>query len=851
MKMGNIFGAPSQEPPRPETPPNIFQYQYIPRHFVERDYSPPRARPRENDRQPRTRPPCLYFARGTCARGDACRFSHDRTATPAAPPAPPRHRGVCRFFANGHCKKGDACLFLHSKDGLAGEGGGQRGMFGDDLSSDNSIFEIGGAWVTFDNGATISKVSLPSDFSALRISNLPQASTLRWVIDLLSDVGVSVSPTNVRITGQDAKSAIIRVEDPTLAKTICNKLRTCIAFADIEANPIPVPMPPGSSLHQVDCRRVRCSWHRPSRTAQLYFETDKIAYRVQRKFNCGEYKISDCRLTASTPTRQGSLENPQSWEVRLTGLPGTAEESDLLGVISVPDRPMLVDMGDPTYVSDAEIESVIVKSMLLEFGPLEWWDVSDNAKGKRVKAQGSFVEEPHARDAVSSLNNTPLSFCESVRLTLRLVTSAKFKVSTRVYNAISGLLNTQKAAWETQHLHFIAYPPRGAYRNLKLEGENHRRVAEAKEALERIISGEVMRIDGKDLWYANLASGGGESNRIKKIEKDFDVVITRDMCKSQFRFFGPPESYEPAAQALQALIHELDANLHIIYLSADESEWVSRGGLGTLRHRLNGVPCWVLPSSRRRLFVRGSPDDRARAQDIVYNREVEPAFTSSSEPQCAICWCEAEEPVRTSCGHFYCGACFVDTCLSGPLDSQDFCISCKGDEDRCKNAFALSELQEHLPSQVFEQMLEASFASYVRRHPADFRYCPTPDCSQIYRIAAGGRETPATFTCTRCLAAVCPACHCAHPGRTCAEHRGDATGGYEALHRIKAELGIQDCPRCATSIEKTEGCNHMTCRGCGIHICWICLATFPVDKDCYSHMNKMHGNIHDNPVRRI
>jgi hypothetical protein len=39
-------------------------------------------------------------------------------------------------------------------------------------------------------------------------------------------------------------------------------------------------------------------------------------------------------------------------------------------------------------------------------------------------------------------------------------------------------------------------------------------------------------------------------------------------------------------------------------------------------------------------------------------------------------------------------------------------------------------------------------------------------------------------------------------------------GGAEALAKIREELGVQNCPRCNTSIEKIEWCIHMICEIC-------------------------------------
>lgn len=86
---------------------------------------------------------------------------------------------------------------------------------------------------------------------------------------------------------------------------------------------------------------------------------------------------------------------------------------------------------------------------------------------------------------------------------------------------------------------------------------------------------------------------------------------------------------------------------------------------------------------------------------------------------------------------------------------------------------------------------------------------------------------------------------------SCAEFKDLASGGQEAFERAKKEMGIKDCPKCKTSIEKSYGCNHMTCAQCNAHICWVCLETFPVARLCYDHLSAEHGGCFDmEEVRR-
>uniref|UniRef100_A0A4W4F8N1 RBR-type E3 ubiquitin transferase n=1 Tax=Electrophorus electricus TaxID=8005 RepID=A0A4W4F8N1_ELEEL len=58
----------------------------------------------------------------------------------------------------------------------------------------------------------------------------------------------------------------------------------------------------------------------------------------------------------------------------------------------------------------------------------------------------------------------------------------------------------------------------------------------------------------------------------------------------------------------------------------------------------------------------------------------------------------------------------------------------------------------------------------------------------------------------------------------------------ESFSRKWLEENCKNCPRCGTHIQKTQGCNKMTCTSCRQHFCWICLA--PLSRvNPYSHFN--------------
>jgi len=94
---------------------------------------------------------------------------------------------------------------------------------------------------------------------------------------------------------------------------------------------------------------------------------------------------------------------------------------------------------------------------------------------------------------------------------------------------------------------------------------------------------------------------------------------------------------------------------------------------------------------------------------------------------------------------------------------------------------------------------------------------------------------------------ICGECRLLQPAveKSCAgtmpEIRNFICNGCSELHKAKSasDLDIRNCPRCSERIERTGGCNHITCR-CGSHWCWHCGKEFP-ESTIYDHMTGCGG----------
>ena len=123
---------------------------------------------------------------------------------------------------------------------------------------------------------------------------------------------------------------------------------------------------------------------------------------------------------------------------------------------------------------------------------------------------------------------------------------------------------------------------------------------------------------------------------------------------------------------------------------------------------------------------------------------------------------------------------------------------------------------------------------------SDLVYCPRCE-APVIEDADGDH----CGRCASCMFVFCSLCRESwHPGETCltperrlqvleSRSRGDAAMGDDARRRHREQVADamaqryidregKQCPRCNTGVVKSEGCNKMTCGGCGCFFCYKC-----------------------------
>lgn len=236
--------------------------------------------------------------------------------------------------------------------------------------------------------------------------------------------------------------------------------------------------------------------------------------------------------------------------------------------------------------------------------------------------------------------------------------------------------------------------------------------------------------------------------------------------------------------------------------------------------------------------------DRAFAAEVAQgDREERQREIEERTYPCAICLADvtvSELYIVDECHHRFCRECILGHAKAQIRDSNPE-ITCphvggEGNE-RCQAAVDFHQIREllalendpelpNLISRFDELKLERVMQSF-----GDYARCPNLLGDEGARSPCNGwalRQAPGRLAvkCLECGHQFCIDCRsqvhegsCAEFARFMAEHGDDPDA--VAYHQYRHTHRTQRCPGCGTDIERTSGCNHMTCR-CGTHFCYVC-----------------------------
>ncbi|EPQ53441.1 hypothetical protein GLOTRDRAFT_45355, partial [Gloeophyllum trabeum ATCC 11539] len=458
----------------------------------------------------------------------------------------------------------------------------------------------------------------------------------------------------------------------------------------------------------------------------------------------------------------------------------------------------------------------------------------------KVYVQAYFRDAPSAKVARDHFIDPaqPIEGLESVSMSVEHLQYVAYTVGSDIFKVLQAdIEDLRTTSGSDDPKNTIEISQETPYTvDVELHGSDLKSLSNLKYGFERLLRGEVMKEDGQYVWDPFFANHAGSEFLFKLQETYPDVRIQCCKRKRRITIFASPSKRQEVKRAVLERIEELRRckTLRIPIPRRLIGRFV-KCNLPLLQQKI-GQENLSVDYASPAVVVRGDSASelvRVAVQEALHSTG---PIRASSTSECPVCLDEPIAPIVLRCGHAWCKVC-LSNYFSAAVEGRSFPMTCLGDEGSCTCRIPVAVAREVLTSDELEELAAAAFTAHVFTHPEEYKWCPGPDCEEVYR--SGPPDT--VLQCPRCLRRICAHCHVEHhEGMSCAEHKAGLEPEF-ALWR--AGHDVKNCPKCKTAIEKVDGCNHMMCSVCQSHICWVCLKTFVRGEGVYDHMRAKHGGI--------
>jgi len=382
------------------------------------------------------------------------------------------------------------------------------------------------------------------------------------------------------------------------------------------------------------------------------------------------------------------------------------------------------------------------------------FDVDQDSRKGTIFVQGRFDTWEQAYRVRQSLQKSQLGFLarDRVRIFLEPPYQYALNVLLEQYNAqkeIYDKLKSQHGRDRTVHLMTTQYQEVCA---IELAGIDKKAVGALKLKVENIARGEIVEV-----WDRFFLNWRGEAF-FSWLLQQFKAYVCPDRTKQVLRIYGSETAVNHARreiakqmETLATLDHQTTIGDHCVGFFIDKGMKTLGDilGEGNVRLHATSEPYFV--------SVRGGHDAEHALQGLVdeaLKKPLRPPGLDRSQT-CPLCFGEPTHSFPLGCRHVYCTGCLGRMLISA-TDGRSIPICCIGDEGRCKTPIPLPIIERFISPARLTKMLENTFRVYLEQHSDEYRFCPTPDCTQIYRVST---ESPAVMQCPACLTETCSHCH--------------------------------------------------------------------------------------------
>ncbi|VDC07387.1 unnamed protein product [Peniophora sp. CBMAI 1063] len=689
--------------------------------------------------------------------------------------------------------------------------------------------------ITLGPGFIVPTVTTQNETRSLIIGNLPRATAKEPLTHLIESFGGTVSDLTMPdpvSSGEEGPVAVrVQMSSHLEAVAVANGLDGMKALRSEGALSVRPTLHRAAVKSQVSDSEIRISWRLP--TISLYAGFGSLEAARKAVAAADGYDWDGYWITASV---YDGFPVVGEHNVRFSGLPPDVKHKLVRkrfhcgkGDLNT-DKPTqaLRDFGIPQ-----------VEKRVKDFGPVVDFHVAPSPYKDGIVRAWCRFETSDIAGVARELNGIPQVSLDYRKLTVWRIHSLKYPINRNVYGYIGEeIKNLREATWRFRRGCNIRIFDRDAWQDkvtIEISAEDSKSLQEIRARLVDIAQGRIIMDGNVPLWdrFFSTSFGTEWMNTIRKANPTVLIIIRK--LQAFIRVIGAPEKRSGVIATIREHVASLRGQpVHTVPLPGSHFGLFMHPALLAARERHGTDNLW-LDIQHRQLCVRGDETMYKDVQSAVHTAmKAHPRHLPRD--RCPVCFDIPTSPVVLSCGDTYCTDCLASYLAAG-TETRQFPLVCFGADGKCKEPIPLVVARDVLRPAQWEQLIAAAFNAHIAARPDEFRFCPTPDCQQVYR--PGAKDS--VYSCPACLVRICPYCDVEyHEGITCDDrtHKIDsAFDEYVRTHEVK------QCPGCKAPIERAEGCNHMTCTRCHTHTCWECMETFDKGIGIYDHMREAHGSI--------
>ena len=701
---------------------------------------------------------------------------------------------------------------------------------------------IGPTKATFGAGAEVLELTTVDQSRRIVVENLDKASTLEEINTALKARFGEIVETTL-FEGSDNAVALVTMSTTHAAEDAVGFMKLAIPEGLRTARRkalLAYSIPETGSQHTPHLgATIEISCHYPLRLAWAQFSDGQSAQAVTNKLNGSKLWGRQLESRYKPPIYLGRSSRV-THSVSISNLP-----------VDITNQALAKRLGRACHLTIDEAKYSIqnferrIPTLLRRHGELISFEVTPAKDGaKKLYAFARFATMKESLNSISQLHGKTVDVLNNSPIYLQIINSIKYSVRFELWPVLENEIRKTLETCNTNHLRenstvrFSLYERTDTHRyvrKFRIYSKDIKALGAAKMAVDKIVKGDtLLSEDNNPLWDPDFDTAVGQE-RLASLGTPNQCVVSCDRRLRTITIYGETRARATARIEILELAQSMKSQRHMIEFDRSQVTWLRSCGLRLFQSRF-GKDKIRFDIVTRTLEVNGSQDDADEIRRSLVDSSTLPEYAEGkeSDSDCPICYCEIENPTTLGCGHSYCKACF-DHWLGSTIRHRLIPLRCVS----CGDKVDISVLRD---SKSFDELLSKSFAYYVSMNPSLYTYCPTPDCPQIYRLGPAGT----VIQCSECLTHVCTFCKIEwHEGLTCIEIQEYNDPETRKNVTLMKELGIKPCPNCKTLLEKTMGCNHMTCTGCKTHLCWVCLEDFGTSggQGVYAHMSAAHGGI--------